>query len=290
MKKIRDRRAAVSDWLCYVGGCVLYAVAVNVFITPNRLVPGGATGVAVLIHHLWPPFPVGAGIFLLNLPLLWVAWVHLGHRFTRRTAVVTAIASASIDMTAPFLKPYTADPLLAVLFGGVLSGAGLSLVLLRGATTGGTEIVARLLEKKYPHISVGRFMVLVDGAVIAASIPVFGQVQAAMYAVVLVFVTSLVVDERIGGARRTRTVLIVSEPIDDLARTLTARLERGVTVLAAQGAYTGQNRRVLICAVRPSEVHPLRRLVAELDPAAFLIVLNSEQVIGTGFQTEFDVS
>ncbi len=289
MKKKRSRRlAAVSDWLCCVGGCVVYAVGVNVFITPNRLVPGGVTGVSVLIHHLWPLFPVGAGIFLLNLPLLWVAWRHLGRRFARRTAVATAIASAAIDLTAPLLKPYTADPLLAVLFGGVLSGAGLSLVLLRGATTGGTEIVARLLEKKHPHISVGRFMLLVDGVVIAASVPVFGQVQAAMYAVVLVFVSSLVVDELIGGARRTRTVLIVSDPADDLARTLTARLERGVTMLAAQGAYTGQNRRVLICAVRPSEVYPLRRLVGELDPKAFMIVLNSEQVIGTGFQHATD--
>lgn len=278
------RLAAVTDWLYYIGGCVLYAVGVNVFIAPNQLVPGGVTGISVLIHYLWPPFPVGLGIFLINLPLLAVAWRHLGRTFTRRTAVVTAIASVTIDALAPFVNPYTADPLLAVLFGGVLSGAGLSLVFLRGATTGGTEIVARLFEKKYPHISIGRFMLLVDGVVIAASVPVLGQVQAAMYAVVLVFVSSLVVDELIGGARRTRTVLIVSDR--DIAHTLTVRLERGVTVLAAEGAYTGQPHRVLMCAVRPSEVYPLQRLVGELDPNAFTIVLNSEQVIGTGFQSK----
>lgn len=283
---MKKHTRAIGDWLWCVGGCGIYAVGVNVFITPNRLVPGGVTGVSLLIHHLWPPFPVGAGIFLLNLPLLWVAWRQLGHRFARRTAVATAIASVAIDLTAPFLNPYTADPLLAVLFGGVLCGAGLSLVLLRGATTGGTEIVARLIEKKYPHISVGRCMLAVDGVVIAASVPVFGQVQAAMYAVVLVFVSSLVIDEWIGGARRTRTVLIVTDPTKDLADVLTRRLERGVTVLSAHGAYTGQQRRVLVCAVRPSEVYPLRRLVHDCDPSAFLIVLNSEQVIGTGFQNE----
>lgn len=281
-----QRGRFIADWLYCVGGCLLYAVGVNVFITPNRFVPGGVTGVSVLIHHVWPLFPVGAGIFLLNLPLLWVAWRYVGHRFARRTAVATTLAAVAIDATAPLLAPYTADPLLAVLFGGVLCGAGLSLVLLRGATTGGTEIVARVFEKKYPHISVGRFMLLVDGAVIAASIPVFGQVQAAMYAVVLVFVSSLVVDEWLGGARRTRTVLIVTDPQGDLARTLTARMQRGVTVVAAQGAYTGKERRVLICAVRPSEVYPLRRLVAALDSKAFMIVLNSEQVIGTGFQSD----
>jgi len=127
---------------------------------------------------------------------------------------------------------------------------------------------------------------LVDGIIIAASVPVFGQLESAMYAAVLVFVSSLVVDELIGGARRTRTVLIVTAAESPIAKELTVRLERGVTVLEATGAYTGGERQVLMCAVRPSEVYPLRRLLNELDPDAFIIVLNSEQVLGTGFQTK----
>ncbi len=276
----------LSDWLFYVFGCLLYAVGVDMFITPNNLVPGGVTGISVLIHYLVPMFPVGAGIFIINIPLLILAWIYIGRSFTWRTAVVTAIASVTIDLLAPFVVPYTADPLLASLFGGVLSGLGLALIFLRGATTGGSEIVARLLEKKYPHISIGRFMLLVDGIIIAASVPVFGQLESAMYAAVLVFVSSLVVDELIGGARRTRTVLIVTAAGSPIAKELTVRLERGVTVLEATGAYTGGERQVLMCAVRPSEVYPLRRLLNELDPDAFIIVLNSEQVLGTGFQSK----
>ena len=277
---------ALSDWLFYIFGCLLYAVAVDMFITPNRLVPGGVTGISVIIHYVLPFFPVGAGIFVINIPLLILAWIYIGSSFTWRTAVVTAMASVTIDLLAPFITPYTADPLLAALFGGVLSGLGLALIFLRGATTGGSEIMARLLEKKYPHISIGRFMLLVDGIIIAASVPVFGQLESAMYAAVLVFVSSLVVDELIGGARRTRTVLIVTAAESPIAKELTVRLERGVTVLEATGAYTGGERQVLMCAVRPSEVYPLRRLLNELDPDAFIIVLNSEQVLGTGFQTK----
>ena len=278
--------APLSDWLYYVIGCVLYAVGVDMFITPNQLVPGGVTGISILINHVLPIFPVGAGIFVINIPLLVLAWIYLGHSFTLRTTAITALVSVIIDLINPFVIPYTADPLLAALFGGVLTGLGLSLVFLRGATTGGTEIVARFLEKKYPHISFGRFMLLVDGIIIAISIPVFGRLESAMYAAVLVFVSSLVVDELIGGARRTRTVLIVSAIEKDIARELTVRSERGVTVLNATGAYTGNERRVLMCAVRPSEVYPLQRLVGELDPDAFIIVLNIDQVMGDGFQSK----
>ncbi len=277
---------AMTDWAYYLFGCVLYAIGVDMFITPNHLVPGGVTGISILINYILPIFPVGAGIFVINIPLLVLAWIYIGPSFTWRTAAVTALASVTIDVLAPFVTPYTADPLLAALFGGVLSGLGLSLVFLRGATTGGSEIMARLLEKKYPHISIGRFMLLVDGVIIAASVPIFGQLESAMYAAVLVFVSSLVVDELIGGARRTRTVLIITAAESPIARELTVRMDRGVTVLEATGAYTGADRQVLMCAVRPSEVYLLRRLLSELDPDAFIIVLNSEQVLGSGFQSK----
>ncbi|MBE6757920.1 MAG: YitT family protein [Ruminococcaceae bacterium] len=275
----------LTDWAYYVFGCLLYAVGVDMFITPNHLVPGGVTGVSILINYVMPAFPVGAGIFVINIPLLILAWIYIGRAFAWRTTAVTALASVIIDLLVPFVTPYTADPLLAALFGGVLSGLGLALVFLRGATTGGSEIVARLLEKKYPHISIGRFMLLVDGIIIAVSVPVFGQLESAMYAAVLVFVSSLVVDELIGGARRTRTVLIVTAAESAIAKELTLRSERGVTVMEATGAYTGSDRQVLMCAVRPSEVYPLRQLLSELDPDAFIIVLNSEQVLGAGFQS-----
>ena len=283
-RRVTEPLAQAICWLYYVAGSLLYAVGVNMFSEPNQLVPGGVTGVSMLVHHVWPAFPIGLGILLINLPLLLLSWRFLGRAFTVRTACVTVIASAAIDVTAPFVPPYTTDALLAALCGGVLSGAGLSLVFLRGATTGGTEIVARLLERRWPHLSMGRLMLLVDGVIIAVSVPVFGRLEAALYAAVLVFVCSVVLDRLIGGAHSTRTVLIVSSEEEAITTAVTARMERGVTVIPAAGGYTGEERSVLLCAVRPSEVYPLRLLVGSCDSAAFLIVLASEQVLGNGFQ------
>ena len=285
------KRATSARWiqqarsfLHYIAGSVLYAVGVDMFISPNELVPGGVTGISLLINHVVPAFPVGIGIIVINLPLLLLAWRFLGRSFTLRTSFVTVFSSVTIDLLEPFLPHYTNNPLLAAIFGGVLSGVGLVLIFLRGATTGGSEIVARLLERRYPHISIGRLMLLVDGLVIGASALVFGRLEAAMYAAVLVFVSALVMDELIGGTRRTRTVLIITEKREELALSLTNKIQRGITVLDAAGAYTGDPRQVLMCAVRPSEVYPLRLLVREADPGAFIIVLNSEQVLGAGFQ------
>lgn len=272
------------SFLYYIAGSVLYAVGVNMFISPNKLVPGGVTGVSLLINYVVPAFPVGIGIIVINLPLLLLAWRYLGRAFTLRTSFVTVFSSVAIDLLEPFLPHYTNNPLLAAIFGGVLSGVGLVFIFLRGATTGGSEIVARLLERRYPHVSIGRLMLLVDGLVIGASALVFGQIESAMYAAVLVFVSALVMDELIGGTRRTRTVLIITEKREELAPTLTNQIQRGITVLDAAGAYTGDPRQVLVCAVRPSEVYPLRLLVRGADPGAFIIVLNSEQVLGAGFQ------
>ena len=278
-----DPMSRLVNWVYYLLGSVLYALSVDIFATPNHLVPGGVTGLSVLIHTLVPAFPIGAGILVINLPLLVAARIRVGRGFALRTAAVTALSSLTIDLLEPFLPTYTADPLLAALFGGVLAGAGIGLVFLRGATTGGSEIVARLLEKRFPHISMGRFLLLVDGLIILASAFVFKSAETIMYAAVLVFVTSLVMDELIGGANRTRAVLVISEQ-KDFGKLLTDKLERGVTVWTVTGAYTGQERQMFLCAVRPSEVYPLRLLADTADPRAFMIVLSSEQVLGEGFR------
>lgn len=273
------------NWLYYVAGSALYALSVDVFTAPNQLVPGGVTGLATLLNHLCPVIPIGTGIVLINLPLLIAAWRHIGHGFALRTAAVTVLSSVVIDVAALILPPYTGDPLLAALFGGVLGGAGIGLVFLRGATTGGSEIAARLLEKRYPHISIGRLILLVDGLVIALAAVVYRQLETALYAVVLVFVSSTVMDSLVGGARQGRTVLIVSHRGRELADAVMRTMRRGVTILDAAGAYTGEERQVLLCAVRPSEVYPLRLLVDSIDPQAFVIVLTSDEVLGQGFQS-----
>ena len=159
---------AVLDGGFYLLGSVLYALSVNIFTAPNQIAPGGVTGVATLLNYAFH-LPIGTMILVINLPLLIAAWYKCGAAFTVRTLIVTVLSSAIIDGTARFLPPFRGDKILVALFGGVLAGAGLGLIYLRGATTGGSEVVARLLERRLRHIPIGRLILLVDAVVVAAS-------------------------------------------------------------------------------------------------------------------------
>ena len=274
---------AILDGAMYLLGSVLYACSVNIFTVPNQIAPGGATGVATILNYAFH-LPVGVTILLLNLPLLIAAWCQLGRGFTLRTAVVTVLSSVVIHALAPFLPTFHGDMILTALFGGVLAGAGLGLVFMRGATTGGSEIVARLLEKRWRHIPIGRLILLVDALVVGVSALVFRQVESALYAVVLIFVSSRMMDALIYGGNGGQLFMILTNREDEVSRAILDRLERGVTFLKASGAYSGEEKRMLLCAVRRPEVYRLRMLVEELDPDAFLMMVPAEEVLGEGFR------
>ncbi len=276
----------------YLLGSVLYGLSVNLFTASNDFVPGGVTGIAMLIHYGLPQAPIGLLILLINIPLLLLAWWRIGHGFAIRTAVVTVLSSLLIDGMGllPFVQPFVAadagGKILAAVFGGVLMGAGLGIIFARGATTGGSEVIARLLEKRFPYISVGRLLLVVDALVVGASILVYRQLESALYATILIFVTSRVMDAILYGGNAGRMLLIVTHKERETAEAINTRMERGVTMLQASGAYTKQARQVLLCAVRPSEVYELRQLIKEFDPDAFTIVVPTEQVLGEGFHRE----
>lgn len=275
------------DGLFYVMGSVLYALSVNIFTAPNQIAPGGVTGVATLLNFLWGA-PIGTMILLVNLPLLIAAWFRLGKVFTVRTLIVTVLSSVIIDATAPFLPVFRGDKMLIALFGGVLAGAGLGLIYMRGATTGGTEVVARLLERKFRHIPIGRLILLVDALVVAASALVYRNVETALYAMVLIFVSTSLMDALVYGGDKGKMLLVMSKREQEIADAVLERMERGVTMLNATGAYTGGDRRVLLCAVRRSEMYELRSLVTDIDPGAFMIVVSTDEVLGEGFKNPSD--
>ena len=267
----------------YLLGSVLYALSVNIFSAPNQIAPGGVTGVSTLLNYLFD-LPIGTMILVINLPLLLAAWKGLGKVFTIRTAVVTVVSSAVIDITAPFLPRFEGDKILVALFGGVLAGTGLGLIYMRGATTGGSEIVARLLERKLRHIPIGRLILLVDGVVVAASALVYRNLESALYAMVLIFVSSSMMDALVYGGDSGKMLLIMTNREQEVADEVMRRMKRGVTMLNAAGAYTGEDRRVLLCAVRRSEMYQLRTLVHDMDPQAFMIVVSTDEVLGEGFK------
>ena len=283
MRKTRRWQAILEDSALYLLGSALYAVGVNVFVSPNDLVPGGVIGIALIFNHLFG-LPLGAVILAINLPLLIASWCLLGREFTLRTLVCTVVSSVLIDATAPFLPLYQNDRMLAALFGGLCSGAGLGLVYLRGGTTGGTEIVARLLERRFPHIPIGQLLLGVDAVVIVAGALVFRDIDAVMYAAILVLVTTVILDRVLAGMDAGKMLLIQTGKADEVTEKILAQIDRGVTRLAATGGFSGQERPMLLCAVRRAEFHPLQQLVAAIDPEAFIIILPTDWVYGKGFR------
>ena len=214
---------------------MLYAASVICFSAPNNIAPGGLSGVATMIHYVVPTAPIGLTILVLNIPLLVAAWLCISRVFIVRTILCTLLSAVIMDMLAPILPTYQGDMFLVSVMGGVFSGVGLGLIFLRGGSTGGTEIVARLLERRFPYVSVGRLMLIVDAVVIAVSVFVFDNIESAMYAVVLTFVASTLIDALLyGGAAGGKLVLIFSKQQEEIQaaqpRRVHGRRRRGAFV------------------------------------------------------------
>ena len=276
------------DVLCYLVGSTSYALAVNIFTAPNHIAPGGLTGVATVLNYVVPRIPIGAAILVMNVPLLIASWFRGGRSFTVRTLICTVWVSLVVDVLEPYVPHFVDDSLLVPIFGGVLMGFGLGLLYMRGACTGGSEIVARLLERKMPHIPIGRLILAVDAVVVAVAAFVFRDVYSAMYAIILIFVSSRVMDTLVYGGNADKLVMIMSRREDEIAEGILHRLDRGVTKLNSRGGYSGADQQVLLCAVRPSQMYALRRLVVSIDPEAFIIVTSTEEVFGKGFKSPGD--
>lgn len=284
MKAKPVAKTLLWDILFDLAGCFAFAASVQCFCAPNNIAPGGVSGVAILLHFLLD-LPISAVSFVLNVPLMLLAWLLLGKGFTLRTVKSVAILTAMLE-ACTLLPVYSGNLILASLYGGVLGGAGLALVFLRGSTTGGTDIASRLIQLKFPYVSVGKLMLCVDGAVLLASAIVYRNIESALYGLIVIFTLGRVVDSVLFGMDRGKVMMIVSDFHSEIAGRIHRNLERGCTVLEGQGAYTSQNRPVLLCAVRKQQFIPLKKIVYAVDPAAFVLVLDATEIIGEGFKEE----
>ncbi len=265
-------------------GSVLFAVGIVCFVNPANLAPGGMSGIAILLNYLWQ-LPIGLMSVLLNVPLLILSWLFLGKSLTIKTVKSLVISSVMVDMVVTKLAPvYTGDRMIGAVFGGVLMGAGLAIIFLRGSTTGGTDIISFLVRKWYPHIPIGRLMMVVDCIILGVSIIVFGNMEAGLYGLISLFCCSKVIDSIIYGLDKGSMVTVISDKNQAIAAQIMKELERGVTLLDGKGAYTGNQREVLICAVRKQQYGRLRSIVYENDPTAFMIVSETSEVLGEGFK------
>ena len=267
----------------WIIGCSLYAIGVNSFSLPNSIAQSGVTGLAIIFNYLFD-VPVGTINFVLNVPLLILMWIFLGKKLVARTLWVTALLSVSLDVFALFMPAYTGDKILSALFCGVLQGAGLGLIMITGATSGGTDIVARLIHKRWPHITVGSMVLLSDAVIVGAGMLVFGSIESGLYAIILIFVSSKVIDTMIYGTGNGKMLMVVTQKADAVSKAIVTSTPRGVSILPAVGAYTGENKNILLCVARKSEISNIIKIIKSVDDKTFIIVSEANEILGEGFK------
>lgn len=271
----------LTSYLGIAVGSFIFAFGLNYFIMANGLAEGGFTGIALIVHYL-TGLPAGAIIFVLNIPLFFVGWYKWGKTFVFKTILGVAMVSLATDLTQG-LALQTHDLLLAALYGGVLSGVGIGLVLRSGATTGGVDILARLIHEE-KGISMGKVYFLFDLVVLAVVAVLFG-LEKALYTLVTVFIFSQVVDRIIEGVDEAKAVIIISQATETITPAIMKELDRGTTIIRGMGGYTREEKNVLYVVVSRYQLLPLKKIVKEIDPRAFVIVSDVHEVLGEGFRT-----
>ena len=281
-KKVKN---LLMDAIFFVAGSFLFAISIDTFTAPNQIAAGGLTGVATILNHMFG-VPIGTANMLMNVPLLIWAYVEMGYQIIIKTIVATFISSAMIDVMVPYLPQYQGDPLITIVFGGFLAGLGLALILMRGGTTGGTELGANLLALHIHGLSLGKFIMIIDLIIVIASAIVYQEYESPLYAILVIYITSKVIDAVLYGtdSGTGKIMFIISPKNKEIARRIMDDLERGVTELKSRGAYSGREGSVLLCAVGRQEVHKTYEIIHEIDPNAFIVVNDAGEITGLGFR------
>jgi len=275
------------DYVLILAGSVIEAIALRLFLVPANLASGGVSGIAQLLNH-FTGWPIGVMVLLGNLPLFAVGWRYLGgRRFALRTAFSVLVYSVVVDLIPRFhLIPangITDDIFLNSLYGAVVAGVGYGLVYRARSSSGGSDILARILNH-YRSVSMTQSYLMVDSAVILAAGFVFGWKQA-LYAIITLYVSGIVSETILEGSGTVRTALIITAQPDQVSMRVLDELERGVTILQGTGAYTGEDRPVLYCVITRAEVAQLKAIVQEADPQAFIVIGVAHEALGEGFKS-----
>ena len=281
------RRRPVRDYFLMTAGVLLTAWALDSFLIPNKIAAGGVSGLATVIYYVAKEqgvnLPVGVQMLVMNAVLLVIALRARGLRYATKVIYGTVLLSVDIDLFSRFTPTLAADdPLLASLYGGVLTGIGLGMVFKAGANTGGTDLIAQLLARKV-SLGVGQLMLFADAFVTIIAGLVFGW-QYALYAVVAIFVSGQTIDIVLEGLAVEKAVFIVSDAAERIGEVINSELGRGATALAATGVYTGESRGMLFVVVSRKELDDLKALVAAIDSRALVIISDVHEAIGEGFK------
>ena len=261
----------------------LQAIGLHCFINSIDIAPGGATGLAIIFNRL-TGLPIGTLNFMINGPLLIASWIWLGKSMTLKTFKTVAIISFIIDViVTPYVPIYVGDKIISCIAGAVLVGASLAVVFVRGSTTGGGDIMAKLLQKFRPHLPTNTAIMMTDFVIIGTSILVFRNIDAGLYGLLNMYLGSYIIELMLYGPNKSTMITVMSSHVEEIAEELMDFLERGCTYYKSEGAFSKREGKTLICVVDKKQFHKAKKIIYGIDPTAFLIVSEAKEVYGEGF-------
>ena len=284
-KNLLDKRrvyTAVVDCAVITVGAVLMGVALSVFMVPFKIAPGGVSGLATVLYYL-TGLRMSVLIPIINIPIFIIGIIRLERDFLVKSVFGTVVLSIATE-TAAILPPPTSDPLISAVFGGAVMGIGISAVLSRGGTTGGTDILVLVIRRSFSEVSVGRLYLLIDGAVIAMAGLAFSSGEVIFYSAVSLVVSTYMTDAALEGLKLARLVYIISDSNREICGRIYAELKRGVTGLNSVSMYSGRSGRILMCVIRKSQLSKLKKIIQDIDKDAFVIICDAKEVMGSGFE------
>lgn len=275
----------IKDYIVITISAIIYAAGVSLFLDPNLLAPGGVTGIAIILNRI-TGVETGTWILGLNIPILLLGAWKFGGKFILSTIYCTVLTSAATNLLTP-IGAVTEDPLLAALAGASLMALSLGWVFKAGATTGGMDIIVKVLRLKVPHLKTSSLYLLLDTLVVMASAFVFGNIDRALYAGLAVIVTSFLLDIVLYGRDGAKLIYIISDHSEEITKRLLEDLDIGVTHMQGTGAYSGKNKNVIMCVIKKQLSPKAEEIVKEEDPQAFMIVTSATEIYGEGYKSYF---
>ena len=270
------------SFLKILAGCALFSLGFNLFLVPNGLNAGGLTGLSMLIVRLVGFGTVGSLTLLMNLPLFAISGLKIGKRFVIGSLVGMLFSSVFIDVFTLIPPPQT-EPLIGCVYGGVICGIGLGVVFAEGASTGGSDIIVRLIKMKWQHVPIGSISIGFDLTVAILTGVVYHDISRTLYSGIAIFICGKVIDSVVYSFDYSKVALIISKEHKKIADVINEKLERGATYLDGEGYYSGEPTKIVLSAVKKHQIAELKQLVVEIDPDAFIIVQEAHQVLGDGF-------
>lgn len=286
LHKIKNKKLLfITKFLMVTVGSFLYASGIFLFLDPNSLASGGVSGLSIVLNHTFDLLPTGTWIVIFNVPLLIIAVWKFGFKFVLSTIYAIFLSSTFVNLGGKYIGGATNDPILASIAGPVLVSLGIGLLFHAGASTGGTDIVVKLLRLKFKSVSTGIIFLFCDCAVILVSFIAFKQLDLALYAGICVIIQTVVLDKLLYGFDSAKMMYIVSNKNDEISDRLLKELDVGVTVVHAHGGYTGQNKPTLMCVLKKHQLPRAKELIRQTDGSAFLIITNAVEILGEGYKS-----